>query len=181
MKFSETGQSCKTEVAKWSFTILFSGRAVLKELCWWSCCCSLLGLYCESCCCSLLGVYWWSCCCSLLGLYWWSYCCPLEGLYWWSCKGLPFCQSLPRSTLHANIAVGRDRSRSPRITRKASWPLTQRGALFLVNPRRVFAVRLIPQILSHMVTRISTHRTVNAALLSEVLVSMCFKGPSLTP
>ena len=45
-----------------------------------------------------------------------------------------------KSTLHANIAVGRDWSRVPRITRKASWLLAQRGALFLVNPPQVFAI-----------------------------------------
>ena len=32
------------------------------------------------------------------------------------------------------------RSRDLRITRKASWSLTQSGALFLVNPGMVFAV-----------------------------------------
>ena len=40
-----------------------------------------------------------------------------------------------QSTLRANIAMGRDRSRVPRKTRKAS-------ALFLVIPQRVFAVTL---------------------------------------
>ena len=75
-----------------------------------------------------------------------------------------------KSTLHANIAVGRDRTPVPRIMRNASWPLTQRGALFFVNPPWVFAVTLLPQILSHTVTRISTHRTVYAALPSEVQV-----------
>ena len=43
-------------------------------------------------------------------------------------------------TLHANIAAGRDRSHIPRITRKASWPLAQRGVLFLVNLPLVFVV-----------------------------------------
>ena len=42
--------------------------------------------------------------------------------------------------MNANIAVGWDRSGDLRITRKASWPLAQRGALILVNPPRVFAV-----------------------------------------
>ena len=32
------------------------------------------------------------------------------------------------------IVAGRDRTRDLLITRKASWPLAQRGALFLVNP-----------------------------------------------
>ena len=66
--------------------------------------------------------------------------------------------------------MGQDRSHVLRITRKASWSLARRGALFLVNLPRVFAVTLLPQILSHTVTRISTHRTINAALPSEVQV-----------
>ena len=51
---------------------------------------------------------------------------PFYGHAWFNsqqrrvCKGLPFCQSLPRSTLHTNITVGRDRSHVPQITRKAS-------------------------------------------------------------
>ena len=40
-----------------------------------------------------------------------------------------------RCRLTANVCVASwDRSRDLRITRKASWPLTHRGALFLVNP-----------------------------------------------
>ena len=48
-----------------------------------------------------------------------------------------------KSSLHANSAVGQDRSRVPQITRKASWPLAQRGALNLINPPRVFAVTIL--------------------------------------
>ena len=40
-----------------------------------------------------------------------------------------------RCRLTANVCVTSwDQSRNLRITRKASWPLTHRGALFLVNP-----------------------------------------------
>ena len=63
----------------------------------------------------------------------------------YNCKGLPFSQRLPRLTLHTMSWAGIDlatwdRSRDLRITRKASWPLAHRGALFLVYPPRVFAV-----------------------------------------
>ena len=71
-----------------------------------------------------------------------------------NCKGLPLCQSLPSPlTVSCHIAAGRDWSHVPGITRIASWPLAQRGAL--INPPQVFAVTLLPQILSHTVTRIS--------------------------
>ena len=39
------------------------------------------------------------------------------------------------------------RSRDLRITRKASWPLAQRGVLILINPLLVIAITLLPQIL----------------------------------
>ena len=89
-----------------------------------------------------------------------SFCCwssAVCSLFWktiisnfyWSCcdsKILEIMLLFQRSDfewfLTANIAVGRDRSRVPRIMRKASWPPAQRCdcALFLINPPRVFAV-----------------------------------------
>ena len=38
------------------------------------------------------------------------------------------------------IAAGGAWTHGPRITRKASWPLAQKGALFLINPGMVFAI-----------------------------------------
>ena len=50
--------------------------------------------------------------------------------YSWRCKGLTFSQSFPRSTL---LVASWDRSRDLRITSKVSWPLAQRGVLFLIS------------------------------------------------